>query len=85
MLRAFGALPTEERAKAMRERDFVWCLTHMVLDREEELARLCPSCRARAEEARCPVCGRPAESWEGAVNPAFDWTRYERLRRGEGI
>ena len=85
MLRAFGALPTERRAREMRERDFVWCLTHMVLDREEELARLCPNCRARAEEARCPVCGRPAESWEGAVNPAFDWTRYERLRRGEGI
>ena len=85
MLRAFGALPTEERAKAMRERDFVWCLTHMALDAEEELSRLCPSCRARAEEARCPICGRPAESWEGAVNPAFDTERYERLRKGERI
>ena len=49
---------------------------------EEELSQLCPSCRAQAEEARCPVCGRPAASCEGAVNPAFDQARYERLRRG---
>lgn len=83
MLRAFGALPTEERARAMRERDFVWCLAHMALDREEELARLCPSCRAKAEEDRCPVCGLPAQLWEGAVNPAFDQKRYERMKRGE--
>ena len=83
VLRAFGALPTEERARAMRDRDYVWCLTHMALDQEEELSRLCPGCRARAEEIRCPVCGRPAESWEGAVNPSFDQARYERLLRGE--
>lgn len=82
MLRAFGALPTEERSRAMRDRDYVWCLTHMALDQEEELSRLCPSCRLQAEEARCPVCGRPAESWEGALNPSFDLERFERLRKG---
>lgn len=85
MLRAFGALPTEERSRAMRDRDYVWCLTHMALDQEEELARLCPSCRLQAEEARCPVCGRLAESWEGALNPSFDRERYERLRKGEQL
>ena len=26
----------------MRDRDYVWCLTHMALDQEEELSRLCP-------------------------------------------
>ena len=41
----------------MRDRDYVWCLSHLALDQEEELERLCPACRARAEEARCPVCG----------------------------
>ena len=66
----------------MRDRDYVWCLTHMALDQEEELARLCPSCRLQAEEARCPVCGRPAESWEGALNPSFDRERYERAEEG---
>ena len=67
----------------MRDRDYVWCLTHMALDLEEELAQLCPSCRSKAEEQRCPICGRPALLWEGGQNPAFDWNRYERLRRGE--
>ena len=66
----------------MRDRDYVWCLSHLALDQEEELERLCPACRARAEEARCPVCGAPSSQGEGAGNPAFDQERYERLRKG---
>ena len=65
----FGALPTEERAKRMT-------------DREEELARLCPACRTQAEEEPCPVCGAPRGSWE--VNQGFDWARYEQLKGGGG-
>ncbi len=82
MLKAFHALPTEERSRAMRDRDFVWCLTHMALDQEEKLSRLCPSCRVKAEEPRCPVCGRPTSLGEGAVNPAFDEDRFIRLKQG---
>ena len=26
----------------MRDRDYVWCLSHLALDQEEELERLCP-------------------------------------------
>ena len=69
----------------MRDRDYVWCLTHMALDREAELNRLCPGCRAQAEEERCPVCGLPARLWEGAVNPAFDQARFERMQRGGAV
>ena len=83
MLRQFSALPTEERARAMLDRDYLWCLANLLLDGEEELERLCPQCRARAEEDRCPVCGQPAARGEGGVNPAFDRARYERLARGE--
>lgn len=84
MLRDFSALPTEARAREMKDRDYLWCLVHQLLDREEELDRLCPECRARAEEARCPVCGRTRGSWgEGAVNTAFDQDRFERMRGGE--
>ena len=51
----------------------------------------CHDCGARpghyhhvgCDAERCPVCGRPAERWEGALNPSFDQERYERLRRGE--
>jgi predicted amidophosphoribosyltransferase len=67
----------------MKDRDYFWCLVHTLLDREEELERLCPACRAEAEEARCPGCGRPAAQWgEGAVNSAFDPKRFEQLRGG---
>lgn len=84
MLKAFGALPTEERVREMKNRDYLWCLTHMLLDREEELERLCPGCRLRALEERCAVCGRPAGEWgEGADSAAFDWKRFEALKRGD--
>ena len=84
MLKEFRALPTEGRARAMKDRDYLWCLAHTLLDGEEELERLCPQCRSRAEEARCPVCGRPTEEWgEGGGNAAFDLERYERMKRGE--
>ena len=68
----------------MKDRDYLWCLVHQLLDREEELSRLCPECRAWAEEEHCPVCGRTRGSWgEGAVNTAFDQDRFERMRGGE--
>lgn len=85
MLKEFQALPTEARAREMKDRDYLWCLVQMILDREEQLDRLCPECRARAREERCPSCGRPAGQWgEGAVNPAFDPGRFEKLKGGGG-
>ena len=86
VLRQFGALPTERRVQAMKGRDYLWCLANAILDREEELGRLCPSCRARAMEERCPVCGRAEAEWgEGDVNAAFDPSRFEELRGGGGL
>lgn len=74
----FGALPTEERAKNMTDRDYLWCALNLALDQEEELDRLCPACRERAEQEPCPVCGTPRESW--GVNAGFDWTRFQKLK-----
>ena len=82
MLREFHALPTEARAREMKDRDYLWCLANGLLDREEQLERLCPDCRVRAEQARCPVCGRPEEPGEGGSNPAFDPARFRRLKEG---
>lgn len=79
----FGALPTEERAKNMTDRDYLWCALNLALDQEEELARLCPECRERAEAEPCPVCGAPRESWE--VNAGFDWARYQELKGGGDV
>lgn len=85
MLKQFHALPTEERARDMKERDYLWCLVHTLLDREEELERLCPECRTETEQESCPRCGRPAAQWgEGASNPAFDPGRFEALKGGGG-
>ena len=67
----------------MTDRDYLLCALHLILDDEERLERLCPACRAEAEDARCPVCGVPVERGGTEVNPAFDWQRFERMKRGE--
>ena len=83
MLQRFGALPTEERAKQRKARDYLWCALHLALDREEELARLCPACRSEAAEERCPACGALRTETAAGQNAAFDEARFERLKRGE--
>ena len=83
MLRLFGALPTEERAKKMTDRDYLWCALNLALDQEEELDRLCPDCRRRVEEEQCQVCGAPRGSW--TVNTGFDWARYQELKGGRDV
>ena len=82
VLRAFGALPTEERARAMTGRDYLWCALQLLLDEEELLDRLCPACRTRAEEDGCPVCGGEIGQADAETNGAFDWERFRALREG---
>ena len=84
MLKEFHTLPTDPRAAAMKDRDYLWCLVNLLLDGEEERETLCPRCRERGEEERCPVCGEPAGHREGGINPAFDMERFERQRGGRG-
>lgn len=67
--------------KEMTHREYLWCALNLVLDGEEELSRLCPACRAEAEEERCPVCGAAAGDW--GENGGFDMERFLRLG-GEG-
>ncbi|MFR4560429.1 MAG: molybdopterin oxidoreductase [Flavonifractor plautii] len=38
-----------------------WCALHLALDREEELARLCPARRREAAEERCPPAARSGQ------------------------
>lgn len=82
VLRAFRALPTEERVKNMTGRDYLWCALHLLLDQEEEAARLCPLCRAEAEKETCPVCGRETGDVTQGENLGFDMERFERLKEG---
>ena len=64
----------------MTHRDYLWCALNLVLDGEEELARLCPACRAEAEEERCPVCGAGAE--DQGENGGFDMERFRAMGGG---
>ncbi|MFQ9860517.1 MAG: hypothetical protein ACLRWL_11585 [Evtepia gabavorous] len=82
VLKCFGALPTEERAKAMREEDYLWCAVNLLLDEEEVARQLCPQCREAAERARCPVCGRESGEMVREENPTFDWARFQALKEG---
>lgn len=77
VLRAFGVLPSERRARRMTRGDYLYCVLHLLLDEEDRLARLCPDCRAEAEMEHCPVCGK---QWEDGAS--FDPARYERLKGG---
>ena len=56
----------------MKARDYLWCALNLMLDREEVLEQLCPSCRQKAEESCCPVCGQQAGATVGGQNASFD-------------
>jgi len=76
VLRRFGVLPWEARAKAMGREDLLYCVLMLTLDEEEKLARLCPSCRRSLTEGGCPACG----TVEFEQNPNFDPSRFEELK-----
>lgn len=77
VLRAFGVLPSEPRARRMTRGDYLYCVLHLLLDEDERLARLCPDCRRQVEEDHCPVCGK---QWE--AGSSFDPARFDVLKGG---
>ncbi len=66
----------------MTDGDYLWCALNLLLDDEEELARLCPGCRAETLAGRCPVCGAQTGGGAAGENAAFDEARFEALKRG---
>ena len=83
MLRYARALPSERRVQEMTDGDYLYCLLHEMLDREEALEGLCPACRARATEPHCTVCGESLRSAAAGVNGSFDMARFARMKEGE--
>ena len=83
VLRCFGALPTEARARRMTDGDYLWCAVNLLLDEEEEADLLCPQCREEARKDRCPVCGREKGQMVREENSSFDWKRFRALRDGK--
>ena len=82
VLRYAGALPSEKRAQEMTDADYLYCLVHEMLDREEAMERLCPECRTRAEETRCSICGAKLGETAGGGNASFDMARFIRMKEG---
>lgn len=80
VLKAFGVLPTEKRAREMTEGDFLYCALQLMLDGEERKRKMCPACREKLEEHRCSCCGGRMEN-ELGDNPQFDINRFEEMKR----
>lgn len=81
VMRLFGVLPTERRAKRLTANALRRCALHLQLDDEEMLRDVCPQCRDALLERRCPVCG--AVRFE--ENPNFDPARFEELKANDGL
>lgn len=77
ILKSFGVLPSEARAKKMTDGDYLYCAVQTTLDERERQERLCPACRQAAEEDRCIQCGGPLEQ----RNESFDAGRFEELKK----
>lgn len=60
----------------MKDRDFLWCGLHLLLDEEEEFARLCNSCQTKAQENRCVACGALPQQNAGSFNQNFDLEQF---------
>ena len=76
-------MPGEERARRMKQREYLYCILQQWLDEEEQLENLCPACLAQVQERRCSRCGAPLADTDGMENTAFDMERYRRLKEGE--
>ena len=85
MLRNARALPSEKRVQEMTDGDYLYCLIHEMLDREEAPESLCPSCRERAEQMHCSLCGTPLQGGVSGINAGFDMERFMRMKEGETL
>ena len=85
MLRYAHALPSEQRVQEMTDGDYLYSLLHEMLDREEALESLCPSCRQRAEQMHCTVCGAPLQEATAGTNAGFDMARFARMKEGKTL
>lgn len=68
----------------MLDRDFLWCGLQMLIDEEEALGRLCPTCRTQAEEKRCVSCGAKQDGVSCGYNENFDLDLFYQSWKATG-
>ena len=61
----------------MTEGQWVWMMVHMSLDNDEQLEKICNSCKEKAEEHRCTSCNSLLNK---EVNPNFDEELFKKLK-----
>lgn len=76
VLKRFGVLPSELRARRMTDREYLYCAAQLLLDEQEKLEAMCPACREKTKRRLCPVCGEPVPE----ENAGFDEGRFEELK-----
>ena len=57
VLKRFGVLPSEMRARRMTDREYLYCAAQLLLDEQEKLEAMCPACREKTKRRLCPACG----------------------------
>lgn len=68
----------------MTDEQWVWLYANRILDEEEKLDSMCPSCKDEAtDRSRCSRCGKdlPTGSRNDIYNPNpnFDMERFKKL------
>lgn len=65
----------------MTDSQWLWVYANQILDNEEKLEHMCPTCREEAKNHdKCIRCGKHLGSRnDSMINPNFDNEKFERL------
>ncbi len=64
----------------MTEGQWLYLLVNMALDDEEELEKMCNSCKEKSKIKRCISCGEAFHK-EQDINPRFDNNKFEEMKK----
>jgi hypothetical protein len=65
----------------MTDGQWLYMITNMMVDDEEEFEKLCGKCKSDSKEPKCPGCGKSKDTY---INPNFDEERFEKLKKMSG-
>lgn len=56
VLKRFGVLPSEMRARHMTDREYLYCAAQLLLDEQEKLEAMCPACQGGGQKGGFVRC-----------------------------
>jgi hypothetical protein len=63
----------------MTDGQWLYMITNMMLDDEEQYDKLCGKCKHDSKQVKCPGCGKSKVDED--VNPNFDDEHFEKLKK----